>query len=71
MTPKESKWIKCSERMPEIHQHVIIFPNYGKVCEGYLDETFSKKIRGFKTASHLKVYANITHWQPLPEPPED
>lgn len=64
-------WISCSERMPEDGQHVII------LCDGafvlyaqYRDGEFFDVVRSgeefFETQSR-----NVTHWIPLPEPPQE
>ncbi|EFH6991223.1 DUF551 domain-containing protein [Escherichia coli] len=64
-------WISCSERMPEDGQHVII------LCDGafvlyaqYRDGEFFDVVRNgeefFETQSR-----NVTHWIPLPEPPQE
>ncbi|HGE5893904.1 TPA: DUF551 domain-containing protein [Escherichia coli] len=64
-------WISCSERMPEDGQHVII------LCDGafvlyaqYRDGEFFDVVRNgdefFETQSR-----NVTHWMPLPEPPQE
>ncbi|EEZ5474656.1 DUF551 domain-containing protein [Escherichia coli] len=64
-------WISCSERMPENGQHVII------LCDGafvlyaqYRDGEFFDVVRNgeefFETQSR-----NVTHWIPLPEPPQE
>lgn len=63
-------WISCSQRMPDDGQHVII------LCDGafvlyaqYRDGEFFDVVRNgeefFETQSR-----NVTHWMPLPEPPE-
>ncbi|MCZ8805772.1 DUF550 domain-containing protein [Escherichia albertii] len=63
-------WISCSERMPDDNQHVII------LCDGafvlyaqYRDGEFFDVVRNgeefFETQSR-----NVTHWMPLPDPPE-
>lgn len=63
-------WISCSERMPDDGQHVII------LCDGafvlyaqYRDGEFFDIVRNgdefFETQSR-----NVTHWMPLPEPPQ-
>ncbi|WP_249822885.1 DUF551 domain-containing protein, partial [Escherichia coli] len=64
-------WISCSERMPDDGQHVII------LCDGafvlyaqYRDGEFFDIVRNgeefFETQSR-----NVTHWMPLPEPPQE
>ncbi|MGR9929014.1 DUF551 domain-containing protein [Escherichia coli] len=64
-------WISCSERMPDDSQHVII------LCDGafvlyaqYRDGEFFDVVRNgeefFETQSR-----NVTHWMPLPEPPQE
>ncbi|EEY5749247.1 DUF551 domain-containing protein [Escherichia coli] len=64
-------WISCSERMPDDGQHVII------LCDGafvlyaqYRDGEFFDVVRNgeefFETQSR-----NVTHWMPLPEPPQE
>lgn len=69
VTPES--WISCSERMPDDGQHVII------LCDGafvlyaqYRDGEFFDVVRNgeefFETQSR-----NVTHWMPLPEPPQE
>ncbi|NMW28133.1 DUF551 domain-containing protein [Escherichia fergusonii] len=64
-------WISCSERMPDDGQHVII------LCDGafvlyaqYRDGEFFDIVRNgeefFETQNR-----NVTHWMPLPEPPQE
>ncbi|ECE8819620.1 DUF551 domain-containing protein [Salmonella enterica subsp. enterica serovar Reading] len=64
-------WISCSERMPDDGQQVII------LCDGafvlyaqYRDSEFFDVVRNgeefFETQSR-----NVTHWMPLPEPPQE
>ena len=64
-------WISCSEQMPDDGQHVII------LCDGafvlyaqYRDSEFFDVVRNgeefFETQSR-----NVTHWMPLPEPPQE
>ncbi|EMS0119351.1 DUF551 domain-containing protein [Escherichia coli] len=64
-------WISCSERMPDDGQYVII------LCDGafvlyaqYRDGEFFDIVRNgeefFETQSR-----NVTHWMPLPEPPQE
>lgn len=64
-------WISCSERMPEDGQHVIILCDSAFVLYAqYRDGEFFDIVRNgeefFETQSR-----NVTHWMPLPEPPQE
>ena len=65
-----SDWIKTCDKMPEVSQHILLFPCCGRVTEGYLHETYSKKIKVFRSSDGLKVYGTVTHWMSLPNPPQ-
>ncbi|HAI3249999.1 TPA: DUF551 domain-containing protein [Escherichia coli] len=64
-------WISCSERMPDDGQHVIILCDSAFVLYAqYRDGEFFDVVRNgeefFETQSR-----NVTHWMPLPEPPQE
>jgi len=60
-------WIKCSDSMPECSDYqLFLVVTCGTCCFAYysskgvfLDEPYGLRVE------------NITHWQPLPEPPTD
>ncbi|HFU0694532.1 TPA: DUF551 domain-containing protein [Escherichia coli] len=64
-------WISCSERMPEDGQHVIIlcdgaFVLYAQYRNGEFFDVVRNGEEFFETQSR-----NVTHWMPLPEPPQE
>ena len=58
------KWISVKDRMPNVHQRVLVYCQ-SKTIEMhvtacmYMGGYFSRKVH------------NVTHWMPLPEPPEE
>ncbi|WDB52751.1 DUF551 domain-containing protein [Escherichia albertii] len=68
-------WIRCSERMPEKHQNVLISVNFDSslveplICSArYTGSTFR---RGDATIKPGNGIEQATHWMPLPEPPQE
>lgn len=73
MTIKESKWIKCSERMPSDDEHVLIYTS-GEITEAtFLKFTHEHKpeFYEFDTCCHSFSIDEVTHWKPMPKAPED
>lgn len=56
-------WIKCSKRLPKPNTKVLVCNRFGKIIVALYQDLI-----GF---GHIPLYGEITHWQPLPEPPID
>lgn len=50
------RWIPCSERLPEVIEQVLCYAPYYHSIEVRWADQFGEA---------------VTHWQPLPTPPED
>ena len=65
------QWIKCSERMPEETGDIIVACSDGIVMSGI---SYSRRkgfyIEALKYDSDEPV-TDVTHWMPLPEPPQE
>lgn len=77
MTMK-NKWIKVSDRLPEVQQEVILAfkmseeaAGYSVTC-GYLE---SRRIKGLPTLKWVTEYDDkcmiVTHWMPIELPEEE
>ncbi|EFG1338576.1 DUF551 domain-containing protein [Escherichia coli] len=66
-------WISCSERMPEIRQTVIGWNEYAVRQCVYTRNEYAKTQKGreprFETLTG--IWHGVTHWMPLPEPPQE
>ncbi|EBV5761977.1 DUF551 domain-containing protein [Salmonella enterica subsp. enterica serovar Hvittingfoss] len=64
-------WISCSERMPEDEQEVIVHNKLGCRYVSYFDEHSGLffDMRGGNQMNCIE-HILITHWMPLPAPPQ-
>lgn len=70
MSKKDNGWIKCSERLPGEYDCVIVFTPPDDVRTAWLryDDECNK---GYYFTDINIPYDFVTHWRPLPQPPED
>lgn len=54
-----TEWIKCSDRLPEFGQEIVVFVRMGEFLIFRALLRYSGNLSG-----------GITHWMSLPEPPE-
>lgn len=61
-------WIKCSERMPEINERVLVYQEEGVHGGNPIDIEY-RECRDFW--SDQGIFSGITHWMPLPQTPKE
>ncbi|HGB9406197.1 TPA: DUF551 domain-containing protein [Escherichia coli] len=59
-------WISCSEQMPDNNHDVLFFDVWGYIRIGW----FSADDRSWFTSDD-GCRMEVTHWMPLPEPPQE
>ena len=59
-------WINVKDRLPETEERVLIRYRQGKVKRTFVGEYYPWEERWSSILD-----AVVTHWMPLPEPPED
>lgn len=64
-----TEWVKCSDRLPEKDIGILIFWN-GNVRMAELQNTGSH-FDFFVSGTFYLDGEDVTHWMPLPEPPND
>ena len=64
-----SKWISCKDKMPEDGVNVLIYAGNRMISLAWYD----KDMGYFYICDSDYKYnsLDVTHWQPLPEPPKD
>lgn len=62
-------WIPCSERLPDKGMSVLICGGGGHRVTAYYDPV-REVFRLTETDALYYHRKNVTHWMPLPEPPE-
>lgn len=58
-------WISVTDRLPDYDEYVLWYADCGNMCIEALDK--DDDIIQFL---QLGINREITHWQPLPEPPD-
>ena len=76
------KWIPVSERLPKIGGRYLTILNNGQIHILTWSESYSIFVRIIQRKTDPKAWprnwsdsytavTDVTHWMPLPEPPED
>lgn len=64
--PSADSWISCKYELPEHLKDVLVCTKNGVVIEAYYDE----ESKEWTITNNDSRIINVTHWQPLPEPPK-
>ena len=67
---EERRWIPVSERMPESNRRVIFISLEGTVYCGMHQSSVPQWVAD-GCYFHSSWYKFVTHWMPLPEPPQE
>ena len=65
--PTVSGWVSVKDRLPEHGKRYLIYATSGDNKIGYITTT---AFGGHFVLSGRRAYWKVTHWMPLPEPPE-
>ncbi len=63
-----SDWISCEERMPDEGEMVLVFSTHKEISKAFWDSDMGKFFIADSDYHYNQL--DITHWQPLPEPPK-
>lgn len=67
----ENAWIPVSERLPETNKRIELFGGFEQTTHiGYRRESADQWESENGSFWHGQNYGLITHWRPLPQPPE-
>ena len=72
-----SEWIKCSDRLPKIEEWRSTFivygsPKCGSHCNDFqVMEAYYRREDKCWEFGEYDCPINVTHWMPLPKPPEE
>ena len=64
------KWIPVTERLPEIHTNVLVVDKAHDMAVGSLEKIWDGIVWVCPFSAVDDDDCKITHWMPLPEPPE-
>ena len=85
LSPKENDWINVKDMMPEIDREVLVYARWKDEDDCHLDKNVIAicnryLLRVYPTSPGYEEWSSpweyfhsnyeITHWMPLPEPPE-
>lgn len=67
---RKRQWISVKDRLPEPAENVLIFTDYHGGCVDIGRYVLQGNLP-FWARGGAEIKDNVTHWQPLPEPPKE
>jgi len=65
-----SEWISVEDQLPEEGVVILVYDGYGTHGVQYTLATTSYSNACMSGEEHSEALRGITHWMPLPQPPE-
>ena len=62
----ERRWIPCTEQMPKDNEYVLVYCS----ADGFYNIDCLYDGSWLEAADYYEEDVIVTHWMPLPEPPE-
>lgn len=69
--PTPGKWISVKDRLPELGIHVLTYGIYTKDTIVAWRDDCDELLGMYDWVTEDRLLSQITHWMPLPAPPED
>lgn len=67
-----NQWISVKDRLPEEQQCILVHEkDYGVMLGDYQGIKYSQPVWIVRKQGLIMRTTEVTHWQPLPEPPKD
>ena len=62
---KAQRWIPVNERLPEPNTETLVLTDAGSIRQGYIGHA-----TGHWCSGGFVMVPTVTHWRPLPQPPQ-
>lgn len=66
-----TQWISVKDDLPDVGQDVIVATEFGRVAMVSYEAVRRKESTHFIWVEHDWLVSGVTHWQPLPEHPDN
>ena len=64
------EWISVKDRLPEKEKEVLVYWTNTSQCKRHYEIIYYTGDHWFCLDDKVRPWIKVTHWMPLPEPPE-